>query len=67
MSNTDEAKATMDEIVQAGGNAIICKANMASVKDQKNLLHETIDKFGEIDILVNNAGIAIRKTFFECS
>ena len=32
-------------------------------KDCKNLIEQTIDKFGKIDILINNAGVSMRALF----
>ncbi len=57
------AQAVVDEIIQAGGEAI---ANGASVTDfaaVQAMVQEVLDKWGRIDILVNNAGILRDKSF----
>ena len=38
-------------------NAVYTKANVSSEDEVKNLVEQTIKKFGRLDILVNNAGI----------
>jgi 2-keto-3-deoxy-L-fuconate dehydrogenase len=52
--NADAAQDTVDEIVKAGGKAVVHGCN---VSDQQQIL-EIYNKIGVIDILVNNAGIA---------
>lgn len=39
--------------------------DVASEKDNRHLIEETIKSFGQIDILVNNAGISMRALFEE--
>ncbi|NCD00564.1 SDR family oxidoreductase [bacterium] len=39
------------------GNAFFIKADVSNSGDVKNLIKQTIDKFGSLDIMVNNAGI----------
>jgi len=47
----------VDEIKQAGGEALFVRCDVAKEADCDNLLKETIDAFGQLDVLVNNAGI----------
>lgn len=57
------AQSVVDEIRQAGGEAI---ANTASVVDEKgaqSITDDALEAFGTIDIVVNNAGILRDKTF----
>jgi NAD(P)-dependent dehydrogenase (short-subunit alcohol dehydrogenase family) len=57
------AQAVVDEIRQAGGEAL---ANSASVTDfaaVEAMVQEAIDTWGRVDILVNNAGILRDKSF----
>jgi short-subunit dehydrogenase len=45
---------------------ILCVQTDVSVEeDCKNLIEETVKKFGRIDILVNNAGISMRAMFID--
>lgn len=61
--SSEMAEKAVEEIRQAGGEAI---ANGASVSDEaqvKNLVEQTLGEWGRIDILINNAGILRDKTF----
>ncbi len=55
--SSDAAEATVQEIAQAGGEAIAIQADVSQSAEVDNLIKATLDKFGRIDVLVNNAGI----------
>ena len=60
---SDAAEAVVQQIKDAGGEAM---ANGASVTDLlaiQDMVKEVMDKWGRIDILVNNAGILRDKSF----
>ena len=43
---------------------ILCVKTDVSVEDEcKNLIQQTVERFGKIDVLVNNAGISMRAMF----
>ena len=45
---------------------VLCvKTDVTVEEDCKNLIEETIKKFGRIDILINNAGISMRAAFID--
>ena len=46
-------------------NVLCVKTDVSVEQDCKNLIDETIKKFGRIDILVNNAGISMRAMFID--
>jgi NAD(P)-dependent dehydrogenase (short-subunit alcohol dehydrogenase family) len=48
--------AAVDEIEQAGGQAIAVASDVSREEDARRLIAETIAKFGSLDCLVNNAG-----------
>lgn len=48
---------TANEIISAGGNAIVVKCDIGNYAEVENLFKKTLDKYGTIDILINNAGI----------
>jgi NAD(P)-dependent dehydrogenase (short-subunit alcohol dehydrogenase family) len=61
--SSEAAKAVVDEIKKAGGEAI---ANGASVSDKvgaESIVKDAVSAFGTVDILINNAGILRDKSF----
>lgn len=44
-------------------NVLCVKADVSKEEDCRNLIDETVARFGAIDILVNNAGISMRAMF----
>ena len=48
---------TVNQIKEAGGEALAVQANLALAEDRMNLIEETRSAFGFVDILVNNAAI----------
>jgi 3-oxoacyl-[acyl-carrier protein] reductase len=57
LSNEVEAAATVNAIIQAGGEALAVKANVSDSDAVKAMVRQVVEKWGKIDILVNNAGI----------
>lgn len=49
---------TLDIIKKNGGTACICKCDISSYKQVKEMFQFVISKFGRIDFLVNNGGIS---------
>ncbi len=47
---------TVEEIVEAGGRAISCPADITDSEQVQEMVDKIINQFGTIDILVNNAG-----------
>ena len=61
--SSDAAEAVVEQIKEAGGEAI---ANGSSVTDDAgvdNMIKQTMDAYGRIDVLVNNAGVLRDKSF----
>ena len=61
--SSDAALAVVDEIRQAGGEAL---ANGGSVSDRqgaKSMVKDAMDAWGRVDVLINNAGILRDKSF----
>ena len=54
----EAAKATVDEIVQAGGRAMPEQVDVTDQEQTESLAARTAERFGRIDVLFNNAGIA---------
>ncbi|CDO69675.1 hypothetical protein BN946_scf184851.g63 [Trametes cinnabarina] len=58
ISSASAAQAVADEINNQGvGKAIIIKADVGSLQENRHLVEETLRQFGRIDILVLNAGV----------
>ncbi len=46
-----------------GVETLVIKADVSEDEQVKNMVQESIKRFGKIDVLVNNAGVAIDKEF----
>lgn len=53
----EEARATLAACREAGGQAVLCQADVRSDEDCRRMAQASLDAFGRIDGLVNNAGI----------
>ncbi len=51
--------AVVERIKAAGGEAFFVKADVTSEEDIKNLVEQTVSKYGRIDVAFNNAGVEI--------
>jgi NAD(P)-dependent dehydrogenase (short-subunit alcohol dehydrogenase family) len=51
------AQQVVDEIVAAGGEAVVNGDNVADWEGAQRMINQAVDTFGDLDILVNNAGI----------
>ncbi|MFZ2664032.1 MAG: 3-oxoacyl-ACP reductase family protein [Patescibacteria group bacterium] len=60
-----EADKIVSEIENLGSEAIALKADVSNENDIKQMVEQTVKKFGKIDILVNNAGIVFDIPFME--
>ena len=52
-----EGNAVVDEIKNAGGEAIFVKCDVANAAEVKNLVEQTVSTYGGIDYAFNNAGM----------
>lgn len=57
IGHPDGADSTLDTIRKAGGEAVICKADVTSMSDIRTLIDIAWQTWGGCDILVNNAGM----------
>jgi 3-oxoacyl-[acyl-carrier protein] reductase len=53
----ENARATVDEIIAAGGAAEVASADMTDTASLERLIAGVIERHGRIDVLVSNAGI----------
>lgn len=58
----EQISATMNEIMNKGGQAIAVPADVTLIDEVQKLTDSALDTFGKIDILVNNAGAVVSRT-----
>ena len=56
----DDGERVAAVIRQAGGEALFCKADVATGADTERLIATAVARFGRVDIMVNNAGVPQR-------
>lgn len=61
------ANEVLNILKEIGVSAISIKKNIASYKETKELVEETINHFGKLDILINNAGISSIGLFLDAT
>ncbi|WXG41552.1 MAG: SDR family NAD(P)-dependent oxidoreductase [Candidatus Freyarchaeum deiterrae] len=64
-TNKDEAKKTVNEIKEFGGEAMCIQCDVRNVEQVSKVVEETEASYGSIDILVNNAGIIDASLFVD--
>ncbi|KAA2242289.1 SDR family NAD(P)-dependent oxidoreductase [Salinarimonas soli] len=65
--SSEAARAVVEEIRAAGGEAIADGANVAEFDQVQAMVERAKAKWGRVDILINNAGILRDKTFAKMS
>lgn len=63
----DDGHRVTDEIIDAGGEAIFVRHDVASEADWQTVVAMALSRFGRLDILVNNAGVALSGSVEETS
>ncbi len=58
---------TADEIIAAGGQAVVCEGDVGEWSVGEHLVAAALDSFGGLDILVNNAGVLRDRMIFTMS
>lgn len=53
----EELQAAVEEIEQAGGQAIFAKADVANPEEMEQAIAKTMQSFGQLDVVFANAGI----------
>lgn len=55
--NRDAAQKVVDEIVAAGGKAVVNTSDITNYADSENAVKQAIEAFGDLHAVLNNAGI----------
>jgi NAD(P)-dependent dehydrogenase (short-subunit alcohol dehydrogenase family) len=61
--NTTKLENTRIDMEKKGYTVFGIPGDVTSIKESKNLIEKTIERFGTIDVLINNAGIVSRGKF----
>jgi NAD(P)-dependent dehydrogenase (short-subunit alcohol dehydrogenase family) len=64
-ADTSAADKVAEEIVSAGGQAVVNYDSVATMSGGKNIVKTAVDAYGKVDILINNAGILRDKSFMK--
>ncbi|MFL6427762.1 MAG: SDR family NAD(P)-dependent oxidoreductase [Acidobacteriaceae bacterium] len=65
VGHAEGADQTLAAIQKAGGQAVICQADITSMQDIRKLIDTAWQTYGGCDILVNNAGMDKEADFWE--
>jgi NAD(P)-dependent dehydrogenase (short-subunit alcohol dehydrogenase family) len=66
-ADTSPARQVADEIIAAGGKAVVNGDDISDWAGAQHLVEQAIDEFGGLDVLVNNAGILRDRTIASMS
>lgn len=61
--NNEKLREIERELSVAGHEVLVTSTDVSREEDCKNLIEQTVNRFGRIDVLVNNAGISMRALF----
>ncbi|NQX99142.1 MAG: SDR family oxidoreductase [Flavobacteriales bacterium] len=61
--NVEKLNIVAEKIKKIGAEVLSVRCDVSVKEDCKNLIEQTITKFGRVDVLINNAGISMRATF----
>lgn len=64
-ASEEAASEVVDQIKASGGEAIACKADIASSAEVNAMVETAMKTYGKIDVLINNAGISLDAPFLE--
>jgi 2-deoxy-D-gluconate 3-dehydrogenase len=59
--NPEKSMAAVAALAASGATSAFIALDVADPASCRDMVHQTVDRFGRLDILVNNAGMSIRK------
>ncbi|MFI8849988.1 SDR family oxidoreductase [Streptomyces sp. NPDC053499] len=66
-TSDDDAKRTVKDVQDAGGQAVSVQGDLTQVADVRRLFEAAQDAFGGVDVAVNTTGMVLRKPIVEIS
>jgi NAD(P)-dependent dehydrogenase (short-subunit alcohol dehydrogenase family) len=63
--NVDAAQATAQQVIDAGGQAIVAAADVSQAADVERAVAAVLARWGRIDVLFNHAGSIVVKPFLD--
>ena len=64
-SHAEQAEDVVNEIEQAGGQAVAHQADVSDLESVKSLVARAVSEFGRLDIAVSNAAYSDRELFYQ--
>jgi len=61
--NSEQLAGSSERLAKEGAEVLPVVTNVTNESDCRNLIEQTVNKFGRIDMLINNAGISMRALF----
>ena len=55
--NGDAAQKVVDEIVAAGGRAVVNTSDITNYADSENAVKQAVETYGDLHVVLNNAGV----------
>jgi 3-oxoacyl-[acyl-carrier protein] reductase len=59
--NREGAETVLSQINTAGGEAILCQADLSRSEETESLVNQVVSRLGPVDILINNAGSLVER------
>jgi len=59
--NDEDGRKAVEEIKNAGGNAIYQHTDVSKFEEVEALINKAVSEYGRVDVLINNAGIGMKE------
>jgi len=65
--NTERGEKVVEDIIENGGEALFIRSDVRFADECREVVEQTLARFGKIDVLFNNAGVFHPKSVIECT